>query len=216
VTNPRLMRLPSPQSLLQRPTKQIRTIKLLPGQYYDQETGLHYNYFRYYESSTGRYLTSDPIGLVSDLNTYAYVANNPVLWIDPLGLKTFTCKKPLDALGGTGSRSGPDIPGNPLFHEFLCVKNGNVVTCGGQDRSGDAFSPGKPSNDQFVPQQCEEAAPDNNCLEQCLLNGFSGPRPFYGLAGPGTNCQEWAGDVLSRCKRQCGLIKKCGARGCNR
>jgi len=57
-----------------------------PGQYYDQETGLHYNYFRYYDPSTGRYLSPDPVGLEGGLNLFAYVENNPVNEIDPLGL----------------------------------------------------------------------------------------------------------------------------------
>ena len=57
-----------------------------PGQYYDQETGLHYNYFRYYNPQTGRYITPDPIGLEGGINLFAYVANNPVNWIDPWGL----------------------------------------------------------------------------------------------------------------------------------
>ncbi len=57
-----------------------------PGQYYDQETGLHYNYFRTYDPSTGRYITSDPIGLEGGLNTYSYVYGNPLRFIDSLGL----------------------------------------------------------------------------------------------------------------------------------
>ncbi|WP_200893605.1 RNase A-like domain-containing protein, partial [Pseudomonas fluorescens] len=59
------------------------------GQYFDQESGLHYNRHRYYNPDIGRYLTPDPVKLAGGVNGYRYVPN-PTGWVDPLGL---SCKK---------------------------------------------------------------------------------------------------------------------------
>ncbi len=57
-----------------------------PGQIYDAQTQLNYNYYRDYNPDTGRYVQSDPIGLGGGRNTYAYVNANPMSYIDPMGL----------------------------------------------------------------------------------------------------------------------------------
>ncbi|MDX7929210.1 RHS repeat-associated core domain-containing protein [Acinetobacter baumannii] len=58
------------------------------GQYYDQETELHYNRYRYYEPHSARYVSKDPIGLEGGMNTSSYVSD-PNQWIDPKGLNSF-------------------------------------------------------------------------------------------------------------------------------
>lgn len=63
----------------------VETNLRFQGQYWDEETGLHYNFNRYYDPRLGRYLTQDPLGLVGGDNSYRY-CQNPVNWVDVLGL----------------------------------------------------------------------------------------------------------------------------------
>ncbi|MEI2768664.1 MAG: RHS repeat-associated core domain-containing protein [Nitrosomonas sp.] len=81
-----------------------------PGQYFDKETNLHYNYFRYYEPETGRYISPDPIGLAGGVNVWGYVEANPLDKIDKLGLQSLIT----DMTAGTTTFDPFPYPGNPV------------------------------------------------------------------------------------------------------
>ncbi|EME60116.1 RHS repeat-associated core domain-containing protein [Amycolatopsis decaplanina] len=91
------------------PPGQAYTPLRFPGQYHDPETGLHYNFKRYYDPDTGRYLSHDPLGLEPASDSLAYVGN-PTDMIDPLGLaptkpKKGTCSKGAGRTGGGKTKS---------------------------------------------------------------------------------------------------------------
>lgn len=184
------------------------------GQYFDGETGLHYNWHRFYDPSTGRYISADPIGLEGGLNLYAYVENNSINWVDPWGLSTFMCTKPLHGLGPKwGPLLYPKSKWNPspAYHQFLCVNDyANSPECGGMDRSGSAlWSDGIPSKDTW-PSKSEEGQCETvdlrECVDDCVLRAIRSPtRPGYGIGpqrDPG-DCQEWADNVIKHCQQKC-------------
>jgi RHS repeat-associated protein len=90
-----------------------------PGQYFDAETGLHYNYYRDYNPALGRYPQADPVGVLPRgsrggfNHLYAYVNNNPIRFTDPKGLQQS---------GDPGEPSVPNPPKPPLPQVPKCVK----------------------------------------------------------------------------------------------
>ena len=89
-----------------------------PGQYFDKETNAHYNYFRDYDPALGRYLQSDPIGLLSGPNTYSYGDGQPTGRVDALGLWSFSIEY-YDVFGG-GLVFGDD----PNTGRFISIRAG--------------------------------------------------------------------------------------------
>ncbi|WP_322041593.1 RHS repeat-associated core domain-containing protein, partial [Burkholderia diffusa] len=84
------------------------------GQQFDDETGLHYNRYRYYDPSSGRFVSRDPIGLAGGVNVYQY-APNPISWIDPLGL----------------AKRGPKTGGCGPHNEMIAAWGQEVADAGG-------------------------------------------------------------------------------------
>ena len=116
-----------------------------PGQYYDNETALHHNYFRDYDSRVGRYIQSDPIGLEGGINVYVYVEANPVIAVDPYGL--LTCKDNL-----TRCRAGCRRPGTSAACLTKCEEKFGALGQCKDDKKEDSPTPqaeptpGKPSS----------------------------------------------------------------------
>jgi len=90
------------------------------GQYFDDETGLHYNTFRYYDPEVGRFVTQDPIGLEGGSNLYQY-APEPHGWVDPLGL---SCGKLHDKVIAEANQVA--APGGKITAQQAATLKGNL------------------------------------------------------------------------------------------
>ena len=88
------------------------------GQFFDSETGLHYNRFRYYDSDVGMFISRDPIGLMGGSNVFQY-APNPIGWIDPWGL---SCTQPRDSKGKFLSPKEGDLQPGKDFEKLIADK----------------------------------------------------------------------------------------------
>ncbi|MGO2366722.1 MAG: RHS repeat-associated core domain-containing protein [Pseudoalteromonas sp.] len=83
------------------------------GQYLDEESGLHYNRYRYYSPKQQRFINQDPIGLVGGINHYQY-APNPVNWVDPFGL---SCKENITEVPADGIVTFPNEPWESVAYQ---------------------------------------------------------------------------------------------------
>ncbi|MCP4705680.1 MAG: RHS repeat-associated core domain-containing protein [candidate division Zixibacteria bacterium] len=100
-----------------------RCIGVYPGQYFDGETELHYNYHRYYDPETGRYLTPDPIGLAGGINSFVYASLNPISSIDPFGLRDWEVQR----YGGGVSAVVVGLSGQRIKFVSDCENNQRII-----------------------------------------------------------------------------------------
>jgi len=145
-----------------------------PGQFFDRETNLAYNYFRDYDLSTGRYVESDPIGLWSGVNTYLYVRARPTRAVDFRGLEAVLPTPP-----STPFPSVPvtTIPGRPTLPGWLtptgvCVGGGLILLLHSED-AGDACD----DDPHGKKKECsDKRKKEDDCWEKCkhLLPSPSG------------------------------------------
>ncbi len=132
----------SPLSFYSDPDRKMESFEQnlrYAGQYFDNETGLHFNTFRFYDPQIGRFIMPDPIGLLGGMNLYAY-APNPMSWVDPFGLMTLYRGMNIseyESLMKTGTWTSPP---NALEGKWFATTYDNAVIWGNKmGHGGDTF-----------------------------------------------------------------------------
>ncbi len=168
-----------------------------PGQQYDVESGLYYNYFRTYDPSTGRYLESDPIGLRGGINTYTYALDNPLRWTDSLGLDVLLCHRPADLPFPLNQFDHYWIKTDTLEAGMGGMRGGVPGQNGNSDRPYDPTQTVDHSGQSNASNaSCEK---QNNVDEQCV-NDLIRPGQPTGSWNPFNQCQSFAYSTINRCR----------------
>lgn len=180
-----------------------------PGQYYDAETGLHYNWNRYYDPATGRYITADPIGLEGGDNLYLYANANSINLTDPMGLWVNLCARKL----GDPDGNVMDPSGNPVRHDFLVISGkvrsfqrcSNIfLNQGWVDRRSEG-----PGSERRMNYKCKRICSDDKFDKYVLEAANNAPNynitaykwnPIYWFGF--RNCQSWASEVIEKAKEK--------------
>ena len=182
------------------------------GHRWQGTAGIWLTLYRGYDADLGRWLSEDPVGFADGPNVFGYAGNEPIASFDPLGLTAYRCRRPLGGRGGISRRQQR----TGTYHEYYCISNGGVTRCCGQTTdSRTGYGAGRPTRpdegDVLDPEQCT-TFPASDCVERCLLRNCDAARPWYGVAGPGTNCQEWTADSRNACREACDPQDRKGGR----
>jgi RHS repeat-associated protein len=161
-----------------------------PGQYFDKESNLHYNYFRDYSPEIGRYVEADPIGLRGGVNTYAYVDNDPLQWADPLGLAKFCCRL-LNSFAGSVLRQQ---------HCYVVADDGTVYGLYPRNSVGNDVGVPRTNDPRDVGGDCFDC-PAINCDQNKCLTDANNAYPTGDYATLGTNSNTYAGTLARSCCR---------------
>jgi len=172
-------------------TGTIKNNLRFPGQYFDEETGLHYNWHRDYKPDIGRYVEVDTIGLRGGINRFSYAGNNPTNFFDPMGFRVELCSAPVD------------VWWVPDFIEHAWLKTSSkeagmgLVGCGSLvgspiGKQTAICPPGRSGN-------CKEVSScvDATCVNNELITG----KPL-GPWGPLNNCWSFVGEVINKCAKK--------------
>lgn len=156
-----------------------------PGQWFQLESGLAYNWHRHYDASLGRYTQPDPLGVKAGPSVYGYADGNPVMWVDPEGLDINVCFY-ADAAAGFG-HVGFGVTGESGTQGFY--PTGNPLN-----------SPGviRPDTQNNMTCKTVGASPEeDNCMRSCRSDRATNPGRYTLMS---RQCTGFVRDCLRSCR----------------